>query len=266
MQKNNPRQLAILKARVECFQTRQFVDYRPGHTCRSCPWARSRHRQGRGRAGPACGSDAGDHARFQCGSGSRRAAWGYDRQTRAKDGSLRSHCRRSTKWSCSWAKLCRVHACSPLLTSALPPPPARCTPASCHARRLKSLRWDHRAFGGLAQRSCGEGCLERGAIAAEFARVSYRLAASVATGTASCGEGATDHQPRCHPLTIVHRRRAGALPETFFLVDKNQIDYSMTIIVLQCLPAGPTCSRQRKECPMPSKEHEGSRRQSAPLR
>ena len=32
----------------------------------------------------------------------------------------------------------------------------------------------------------------------------------------------------------------------------------MTIIVLQCLPAGPTRSRQRKECPMPSKEHEGS--------
>src|SRR4029434_8806048 len=32
----------------------------------------------------------------------------------------------------------------------------------------------------------------------------------------------------------------------------------MTIIVLQCLPAGHTRSRQRKECPMPSKEHEGS--------
>jgi predicted transcriptional regulator len=32
----------------------------------------------------------------------------------------------------------------------------------------------------------------------------------------------------------------------------------MAIIVLQGLPAGHTRSRQRKECPMPSKEHEGS--------
>ena len=43
------------------------------------------------------------------------------------------------------------------------------------------------------------------------------------------GWGATAHQPLYPPLPIVHSRLAGALLETFFMVDKNHIDYSMTI-------------------------------------
>ena len=123
--KNNPRQLAILKARVECFQTRQFVDYRLGHTCRfALGHDRDIVRDEAAQALPVEATQEITHG-FNVGLGFLGALLGgtIGKQEQRTDHFV-APLQAIDEVELQLGKiLCRVHACSPLLTSALPLPP-----------------------------------------------------------------------------------------------------------------------------------------------